>query len=542
MSIMPAVANSVWLLSSLPAYLRFRRRTAFLEQVQRKRLRQYLWTNRHTEFGKAHGFENIRCWEEYQDRVPAQPYESLAPYIERIAAGQQNVLTVETVRKFEPTAGSTGAEKWIPYTGALHKEFRRAISVWIAALYLRDPALMSGRAYWSLTPRLAAKERASAVPVGFEDDREYLGGIMGRLLDHALIMHPALAKMEDMSEFWHLTLLLLLRNPDLRLISVWHPSYLELLAEHLVARWPDLLRDLRNGYFLDKPKVSLAPDPQRERSLAAIGPRDLGKIWPELRLISCWTDAAAGNAAERLGQYFPGVRIQPKGLVATEAFVSIPIGDRNLLAYDSHVFEFLDVDGTARPPWAVREGEDYTILVTTGGGLYRYALNDRVRVDAIVDGLPALTFLGKEGGVSDRVGEKLSEIFVGQCLQDVFGGLGLDPRFAMLAFEGGSNGAEGKYVLFLDAGEFPERLGPALDAALRRNPYYDNARQLGQLSQLAVHNVSGRGLKTYTDRMTSEGMRVGDIKPTTLSRLADWRQYFSVKLKCVDRNYDRETG
>ena len=48
-------------------------------------------------------------------------------------------------------------------------------------------------------------------------------------------------------------------------------------------------------------------------------------IWPRLALISCWTDAAAGQFLPQLRELFPTIEIQPKGLLATEAFVSFPL-------------------------------------------------------------------------------------------------------------------------------------------------------------------------------------------------------------------------
>jgi hypothetical protein len=516
-SVLPLAVNAAWLAQSWPALRRFKAQTGAMEAVQRARLAGYLQANRDTEFGRAHGFASIGSWEAYRDRVPVQSYEGFAPYVARIAEGRPQMLTAEPVRKFEPTAGSSGPEKWIPYTATLHREFRRGIAAWLAALFLEDRALMDGRSYWSLTPRLAPRERTSVVPVGFEDDREYLGGAMGWLLGQTLVVHPALRDTADMDAFWRLTLLLLLRARDLRLISAWSPTFLELLADRLAAGWPDLLRTLRDGDAI------IPADPARAAALEALGPDDLARIWPGLRLISCWTDAASASAATRLPARFPGVRIQPKGLVATEALVTLPLGARRVLAYDCHVYEFLDAHGVAHPPWALEVSGEYAIVVTTGGGLYRYALGDLVRVDAIENGLPALTFLGKAGAVSDRVGEKLAEPLVAQCLSAAFATHSLAPRFAMLAYEPGEG--QGSYALFLDAEHVPDALAPDLDAALRANPYYDEARALGQLGALTVVRVTD-GAGGYSARLVADGMQLGAIKPAALSRQDGWRAWF----------------
>ena len=120
-----------------------------------------------------------------------------------------------------------------------------------------------------------------------------------------------------------------------------------------------------------------------------------------------------------VGNVFPGVEIQPKGLLATEAFVTIPFAGRHPLAIRSHFFEFLEGD---RPRMAhqVEPGGIYSVVVTTGGGLYRYRLEDRVEVTGFVGRTPSLRVLGKEGHVSDLRGEKLHESFVAGALERAF--------------------------------------------------------------------------------------------------------------------------
>lgn len=53
------------------------------------------------------------------------------------------------------TRRGTQASKLIPYTTSLKAEFQRGLGAWIADLYAGKPTLMSGRAYWSITPPAA---------------------------------------------------------------------------------------------------------------------------------------------------------------------------------------------------------------------------------------------------------------------------------------------------------------------------------------------------------------------------------------------------
>ena len=104
--------------------------------------------------------------------------------------------------------------------------------------------------------------------------------------------------------------------------------------------------------------------------------------------------------------------------------------------------------------------------MTTGGGLYRYRMRDRVRVVGFVEATPALEFLGKEEGVSDLRGEKLSEGFVTKVLSKTLGKWRIDADFAMLAPE--SAAAAGRYSLFIEAEgkKLPGEFAGALDSAL----------------------------------------------------------------------------
>jgi hypothetical protein len=73
---------------------------------------------------RGHGFGSIRTAEEYRERVPLQAGEDLAPWVDRIAAGEARVLTRSPVRTLEPTSGSSAAAKVIPYTATLQREIK----------------------------------------------------------------------------------------------------------------------------------------------------------------------------------------------------------------------------------------------------------------------------------------------------------------------------------------------------------------------------------------------------------------------------------
>jgi hypothetical protein len=163
--------------------------------------------------------------------------------------------------------------------------------------------------------------------------------------------------------------------------------------------------------------------------------------------------------------------------------------------------------------------------VTTGGGLYRYRLEDRVAVDGFVGPTPSLRFLGKEGHVSDLRGEKLQESFVAGALARTFESLRLSPRFALLAPNDETNGPPG-YTLYVEVPEPPPDLAAALETELAANPHYRLCVALGQLAPAKVFRIEKDGVARYLEHLRGRGQRLGDIKPLALSPETGWSRVF----------------
>lgn len=527
-----ALANGAWLAASVPAWLRFRRALRQPAEAQSAILRDQLARNADTAYGRAHGFGEIRTCDQFRERVPTVDYEALQPWIARIMRGEPGVLTRERVTHLVPTSGSTSGRKLIPFTAALQRELNAAIGPWMLDLCREHPPVASGPAYWSISPTLPATPgEESAVPIGFDDDSAYLGGIRRRLAEATFAVPSALRLVRDLEDLRYLTLLCLLRAPELRLVSVWHPSFFTLLLDALPERWDELVGDVTNGGCRRaaqlraeiREAVNAPPQPQRGAALRRAGPADARALWPHLRVVSCWGDAQAAMPLAELRRLLPSVTLQSKGLLATEAFVSIPFRGRHPLAVASHFFEFEDSRGAVRLAHELRAGESYAVIVTTGGGLWRYRLGDLVEVEGLVGATPSLRFLGRGAGVSDMCGEKLTETFVTRALAAACAACGCAPRFAMLAPECDSAGRWG-YTLFAE-GAVPAELPARLDLELRRNPHYALCRDLGQLPPLTCIPVSD-AYRIFCES-SGDGRRMGDIKPQALSTRTDWRSRFS---------------
>ncbi|MBK8192942.1 MAG: GH3 auxin-responsive promoter family protein [Lewinellaceae bacterium] len=67
-----------------------------------------------TAFGKDHHFSAIKSYDDFKQAVPIRDYEDLKPYIERIKAGERDILWPGKPAYFAKTSGTTSGVKYIP--------------------------------------------------------------------------------------------------------------------------------------------------------------------------------------------------------------------------------------------------------------------------------------------------------------------------------------------------------------------------------------------------------------------------------------------
>lgn len=515
--------HGAWQVAAVLEARRFAAAAAALEASQARRLQALVRRNAGTAYGRRHGFDAIASVADYRRRVPVVTYDDIRDLAGRIADGEPGVLTAGRVRMMERTSGSTAAGKLIPYTAALQREFHRAAAVWIAGLLRDRPRLRGLRAYISISPLQAGPRRtAGGIPIGFEDDSGYLSPVARMVARLGLVCAGRLGGIADPEEWRDATALALLEAGDLGLVSVWSPDFLALLLDHIAARWEALLARL---------------PPARRAALGRLGAPEPGRIWPRLALVSCWTDAQAALPAAALGARLPGIEIQPKGLMATEGAVSVPIlrGLPPVLAATSHVVEFLDLARPAQPPLAAHElraGGDYSPVLTTGGGLYRYHLRDAVRCEGHWRAAPLLRFRGKLDGVADLRGEKLDPAFAGEAVARAVEEAGIACDFVLLAPTEREGGAG--YTLFVESAALAETAAAAtalaplaarVEALLCASRHYRLCRDLGQLRPVAVRQVRD-GRRRRMAALAAAGMRLGDIKPALFDGRPLWAEVF----------------
>ena len=85
-------------------------------ETQDKVFQQLISEAVHTQFGKDHDFISINNHDDFVKRVPVRDYEDLKPYVERVVAGEENVLWKGKPIYFAKTSGTTSGSKYIPIT------------------------------------------------------------------------------------------------------------------------------------------------------------------------------------------------------------------------------------------------------------------------------------------------------------------------------------------------------------------------------------------------------------------------------------------
>lgn len=360
---------------------------------------------------------------------------------------------------YETTSGSTGTKKKIPYTKGLLRSFENMFLLWAHDLVFHSGlGLKSGKFFMSVSPRIGETVK---------DDRQYLSPLVNWLLNPFLASNPNDHKAQTSNEFLMKISQDLLKAKDLEVISIWSPTYFLSVLD-----------------FMESHGLVTNPDWE--------------KIWPELKLISCWTSAQAGPSAKTLQRKFPNVKMQGKGLLLTEAPITIPWseakGDLPLLT--ETYLEFLDSEGKIHPLHEIKRNHKYIVLTSTANGFLRYNTLDEVEVTGFYFQTPVLKFLGRTGHHSDLAGEKLSDTI----LRELF-------PFPMLLVPN-----QEETLPFYEAYTEEEH---EIEKELRENYHYNLARELNQLREVKIVKVQNLRQK-YLDFYQSQGMQLGDIKERML--------------------------
>lgn len=508
-------------------------------RIQRALLQRLLHDNRDTAFGRAHGFAAIRGYADFVANVPVHEYEALRPHVEAAIARGERALTVEPPVRYVRTSGTTGQPKDIPLTAAHLAQLRAIHRASVASQYRISPAAFAG-SILAITSPAAEGTVADGTPFGSASG--VLAGSTPALLQDKFAVPPIVFTIADSRVKYLLLLRLAITRRDLSYLGTANPTTLLALIRLYREHESALLADVRAGGFFLAPEVPpdvmaaigdrLKADPARAAELAALingaGPRRIRDLWPQLALVVTWTCASAGVAVAALRTELAAhTHVHELGYVSSEFRGTITIGRRagsGMPTLDTHFFEFVERSrwDSGDPEYLtldrLRKGVDYYVIVTTPSGLYRYFINDIVRVTGFLHRLPLLQFRQKGKGVTSITGEKLYESQVLAAIGQALAAAGSAPRFLMMLADEQAQ----RYRLYVEPDAAPglsaRQLGEQVDARLQAiNIEYAAKRESGRLGDIEAHWLAPGTEDAWRRDAVARGQREGQLKIIALA-------------------------
>ncbi|MCF8059906.1 MAG: GH3 auxin-responsive promoter family protein [Bacteriovoracaceae bacterium] len=400
----------------------------------------------------------------FQKDFPLQTYEDFEHSPLRIP--KENVLFYET------TSGSSGHKKQIPYNRALLKSFTKMFSLWLYDVLKSGPRFQSAKLFFSITPQFS-KDHQSPI----NDDSDYLTGPLKFILTYLSVVPHKIKKIKNPKIYQHVLALYLIRSHKLEVISVWSPSFLIELFKYIEEHVEELTTDLNKSTYHYGDVEFILPKMNRDFHKDLISKNlKVTALFPNLKMISCWGSAHAASLIEKIQHYCPQAYIQEKGLLATEAPLSIPLikAHSNAPLLNEVFYEFIDSDNKIFLLHQLKVGVSYELVITQKSGLIRYRMNDLIYVDGIFQKTPTFKFLGRTNDYCDLVGEKFNASFLNAQFTKYYSKISLSLLPSKI------DGERPFYTLLSDKDLDILKT----EELLKENPHYKNARALNQLGPL----------------------------------------------------------
>ena len=442
-------------------------------------------------------------------RLPLTEWDDWHERVERQRRTPGSAVVSASCDRYEPTSGSTARRKWIPYTRRLLDEFDAAAAPWIFDLSRRFPGLLRGRHYWSLS---WLPDELRNAPGYSTDDLQLFPWWKRAVMGGVMAVPPGVGLLPGLEESMFATLVHLAACRELTFISVWSPTFAFELLRRLSRRRLDVAAAVRERGEVEAAGLLEGWDGQ-------LSPAFTRALWPRLALVSAWDTSTSATYAAELQRLFTHAEFQGKGVWATEGAVTIPVGGRYPLAVASHFFEFQCLDSfEVVPSWQLREGMEVQPVLSTGSGLWRYRLADRLRVTGLFGRCPCLEFKGRLGGI-DMVGEKVDSSAAAEILDQLCRETSMS-CISLLADPGdGLAGRKPCYSVLVEGRGGPGDLVAAgAERLLAGLHHYRLARELGQLAP-AVAIIRPDATSWLMENGAVEGGLLGGRKVEAVTRI-----------------------
>lgn len=515
----------------------FIRKTHNPQAIQNKLLAQIIRNNKNTPFGRKYGFESITDHNDFQKTVPIHSYDDLRPYIED-HKGKETTLHTERPALFSVTSGTTGNPKYIPLFPSTLSQFRKSQKLFSFAQQLGIPEIYQGKILGIGSPVIEGTLE-SGIPFGS------VSGLfmeaMPRLIKRKYVVPREVFKITDYRLKYFLICAFSLKEANITFISSANPSTFMKIIEviqsdleqliHFIAtgdtsHWP-----VRNVLIETRIAQSFKPDPKRTKELQSFVGRENSltyeSLWPNLQAVATWTGGSCKLLIPKLRSLLPGkTKITELGYLSSEFRGSITvdvINNKSIPALHENFFEFVELedwDNTTQRFLTLDQieiGKHYYIVVTTQNGLYRYFINDIIKVTGMFNNTPTIEFIQKGKGITNITGEKLSE----QQLIEALDHLKKDLQEAFDFFIMFADPERSQYTLYI---EIPQQ--PSLEKKLEEqlselNIEFEAKRKSGRLNPTQVIFIKEGTGEEYKKYCLANDQREGQFKIVRLQYAGD---------------------
>jgi hypothetical protein len=517
------------------------------KKAQEETLRRILLFAKDTVYGKEHHFEEIlraptaeELFGLYQKYVPVNDYEDLRPYVERHKNGEAGVLFPGKPKFYATTSGTTKEPKWIPVTHEYYREvYQKMNQYWLGTLILEKP-----RMFYGPCASIVGKAIEGAAP-----DGTVYGSISGvaqaEIPDFMKVIHTAPAEVFHIPDYKarYYAIMRIGIEQDAHGIITANPSTLVEMQTNANEFYDEYVNDIEQGTLSGRFAIpdhirtvlekKLKPNPRRAKELRELKAK-YGTVlpkhyWPRMQVVNVWFCGNTNIYFEKIKNSFPGKCVFHEfsyfstecraGLVLTHSIKDTTLFGHKLYFEFIHESELDSDNPRIYQMYELKTGERYCMLVTTTAGLYRYNMNDLLRVNGYHNQFPNIEFIQKINGIVSLTGEKLHERQFIEAVRTVEKETGrLVPFFVGFADTAKSNYRY--YYEFADprttrkeAEEFTRRI----DLRLREfNTEYREKRDSDRLKAPETFLLVSESFERFKARCIDQGYRDGQFKVNLL--------------------------
>ena len=527
------------------------------QDTQDRLLLHIITRNRSTRFGGDHRFDAIHTLRDYRKQVDIGDYERLRPYMERAKNGEANTLTEEPIVMFTMTSGSTGEPKLIPVTETSRRNHRQLTRFWYYRALVDHPDLFSGKLLGVVSPAIEGRT-AGGIPFGSASGLVYQSS--PSWLQNANAAPREIAEVKDFEAKYYLTMRLALEH-DITFLGTPNPSTILKLVESVNQNKYEIIKDICDGTLTARCNLQpemraalagrLRKNPARAKRLESLIKNDgtlrPKEYWPRLQLMGCWKGGTVGVRLKEFARWFAkATPVRDLGYMASEAQMTLPISDEGsagILAINENFYEFIPESEIGSPAPTtltcaeIEKGASYYLVLTTPAGLYRYDINDIVRVAGFYNQTPLIEFVCKGRDVTNITGEKLHVNHVIQAMAQAQNAA----RMAVQHFRACADVEKSRYSFFVELdGVMPtqERLVQLLhelDASLRvLNVEYAQKRESRRLDAPVLCVMKSGWYKRKANAVLQPGTRDVQFKAQLLSSIPEEGSEIQFVVQCAN--------